>query len=62
VKKSNTILLWIIAIIIGIIPGILALIQGGSKNTVGRYYLFTVIIVTILWLVIKRITKDKKAI
>ncbi len=61
-KKNGTFLLWIMAIIIGLIPGLLAMLHGGSKNTVGKYYLATIVIVAVFWLAIKRITKSKKAI
>lgn len=61
-KKNSSILLWIMAIIVGVIPAFLALLQGGSGNTVGKYYLYAIIIIAILWLVVKRITKSKKAI
>ncbi len=61
-KKNSTFLLWIMAIIIGLVPGLLAMLHGGSKNTVGKYYLATIVIIAVFWLVIKRITKSKKAI
>lgn len=54
--------MWIMAVIIGVIPAIVALLQEASKNTVGKYYLATIIIVIILWLLVKRITKGKEAI
>jgi hypothetical protein len=50
------------AVIIGIIPAIIAFLQEASRLTIAKYYLYTVIIVIILWLVIKRITKSKEAI
>lgn len=61
-KKKSSFLWWIMAIIIGLIPAFLAALQGGSRNTVGKYYLATIIIVVVLWTVIKRITRNKKAI
>lgn len=61
-KKKHSILVWIMAVIIGVIPAIVALLQEASKNTVGKYYLATIIIVIVLWLVVKRITKGKEAI
>jgi hypothetical protein len=50
------------AVIIGVIPAILALLQGGSQYMVAKYYLYTIIIVTIIWLVVKRITRNKEAV
>ena len=61
-RKPSTILLWIMAVIIGVIPAILALLQGGSQYLVAKYYLYTIISVTIIWLVVKRITKNKEAV
>lgn len=61
-KKKSSILLWVMAVIIGVIPGIVALLQEASKNTVGKYYLATIIIVVVLWLLVKRITRSREAI
>ena len=61
-KKDRSYLLWIMAVIIGIIPAFIAFLQEAGRLTIAKYYLYTIIIVTILWLVIKRITKDKEAI
>ena len=61
-KKKSSILLWIMAVIIGVIPAIVALLQEASRNTVGKYYLATIIIIIVLWLVVKRITRSREAI
>lgn len=61
-KKSKTSLLYILAIIIGLIPAIAALVQEANTYTLAKYYLYTIIIVVILWLVVKRLTRKKDAI
>ncbi len=61
-KKPRSYLLWIMAVIIGIIPALIAFLQQASKLSIAKYYLYTIIIVTILWLAIKRIIRDKEAV
>ena len=61
-KKSRTALLWVMAFGIGLIPALIALIQKASTYTLAKYYLYTIIIVLVLWLVIKRLTRKKDAI
>jgi hypothetical protein len=50
------------AVIIGLIPAVIALIQEATTYTLAKYYLYTVIIVIVLWLVIQRVTRNKNAI
>ena len=61
-KKGKTALLYLAAIIIGLIPAVIALVQEATTYTLAKYYLYTVIIVVILWLVIQRVTRKKDAI
>jgi hypothetical protein len=62
VKKGKTALLYLMAIIIGLIPAVIALAQGATTHTMAKYYLYLIIIVIILWLVIQRVTMKKDAI
>jgi len=62
VKKSKTALLYLMAVIIGLIPALVALVQEANTYTLARYYLYTIIIVVILWLVIQRVIRKKNAI
>jgi hypothetical protein len=62
VKKSKTALLYLMAIIIGLIPALVALAQEAQTTTLAKYYLYTIIIVIILWLIVKRVTRKKDAI
>jgi hypothetical protein len=62
VKKSNAVLLWVMAFVIGLIPALVALMQKATTLTLAKYYLYTIIIVIVLWLAIKRVTRNKNAI
>ena len=61
-KKGKTALLYLVAIIIGLIPAVIALAQQATTYTLAKYYLYAVIIIIILWLVIQRATRKKNAI
>jgi hypothetical protein len=50
------------AIIVGLIPAVIALVQEATTYTLAKYYLYTVIIVVILWLVIQRVIRKKDAV
>jgi uncharacterized membrane protein YhaH (DUF805 family) len=62
VKKGKTALLYLMAIVIGLIPALVALVQEANTYTLAKYYLYMIIIVVILWLVIQRVTRKKNAI
>jgi len=62
VKKSRTTLLWVMAFVIGLIPALIALVQKANTYALAKYYLYTVIIVLVLWLVINKLTRKKDAI
>jgi hypothetical protein len=62
VKKSKTALLYVVALVIGLIPAIVALVQQANTYTLAKYYLYTVIIVVVLWILVKRFTRKKDAI
>ena len=50
------------AIVIGLIPAVIALVQEATTYSLAKYYLYLIIIVVILWLVVKRVTRKKDAI
>ena len=61
-KKSRTTLLWVMAFVIGLIPALIALVQKANTYALAKYYLYTVIIVLVLWLAINKLTRKKDAI
>jgi len=50
------------AFVIGLIPALIALVQKANTYALAKYYLYTVIIVLVLWLVINKLTRKKDAI
>jgi hypothetical protein len=50
------------ALVIGLIPALVALVQQANTYTLAKYYLYTVIIVVVVWLLVKRLTRKKDAI
>ncbi len=61
-KKGKTALLYLMAVIIGLIPALVALVQKANTYALARYYFYTIIIAVILWLVIQRVSRKKDAI